>query len=488
MPEPADPTDTSIENSASDQASSAPSLARRALAPQAISNAPWNTVEDAVRALHDAATPAQDQQWWRDGISATLSLLHEASDVQLSPAKHFLLFRGRHHRNRPRRWFAVHVATGTHLIQLSELWMHDATSPVGAELDLSPQAIVDYADAVERLPGRHGRPVDWSATTDLYTEISRWQDPLSSNDDPDLDGLRTANRDRCAAARQLHRAAVLHAVAADPAGEVVSATVQRVVLDLLAAPPRVNGRDLADLTQDLRGFLVDLNGGRRRDRRDTRTPEVRQGDARTTEVTTLAALSVLAGQARPAVQALRDHTVWLREKKNWYVPPDRIKRLQRIALLIAELFSPAPTERDLLRKVTPGDVIVLLYRGCDDMDEAIELVVQVTGPAQYTDLGLANGDEQFFIPVNDLTFAVRPRPAVLYIAAGESFSLCAFTNSTMRVLETLSGTNSALDRWAVLPADAARMEPAALTARTRTASRRAAEAFDRHCAHAASPV
>lgn len=480
MPAPADPVVGELVSTTSEQTSPTPLLARRQLAAQAVSHAPWGTVDDAVRALHDAGNPDRRRQRWHDGISATLSLLHGSPDVRLSPAGHFLLFQGREHRNQPLRWYVVHVATGAHLIQFGDPWMHDGASPAGSALNLSTQAIEDYVDAVERLPGAHGRPIDWNAGVDLATEISRWHEPSSGDNDNDrgLDTARPADRARCTAARQLHLAAVLHTVAAEPAG-LTTETGQQVLLALLdKAQPRINDRSYVDLARYLSELLRELNGGRRRDRQDTRTPELRQGDSRTAEVVSLVALNVLDGQARAAVQALRDHAAWLQKGKDWYVATDRVKRLHRAARMIGELFSPVPTERERLRHVIAGDVIVVLFSGCDDMVRAAELVAQVTGPVQYTDLGLSTGDERFYIPVNVLTDGNVPRPAVLHIAPGEPLLQFNFATSFMRALQTLHVYDSAVDRWAILPADAARMPPAALARRARAASHRAADAFD----------
>ncbi|MEO6087917.1 MAG: hypothetical protein ABIQ18_32890 [Umezawaea sp.] len=61
-------------------------------------------------------------------------------------------------------------------------------------------------------------------------------------------------------------------------------------------------------------MLLRLNGGRRRDRDDTRTPETRQGDARTAEVVTLVALAAFGGWPRTTVDSLRAHTAQLQQE------------------------------------------------------------------------------------------------------------------------------------------------------------------------------
>jgi len=456
-----------------------PLLVRRDLTSHAASNAPWATVEDALSALRDATPPVADldRQAWLDSISETLSLLCAASDVLLSPARHFLLIHSRTLRNRPLRWYVVHVATGAHLPQLRGPWPAADTSPQGAELDLTRQAIVDYVDAIERLPGRRGGPVDWGvAASDLWAEISHWQDPLAQHDDQVLDSPRRDRHGVATAARPLDRAAVLHALAADPVRDVTTETVQQVVVDLLdEALPPVYDRDPAEPAGYLREFLRQLNGGRRRGRDDTRTPQARQGDIRTATVVTLAALAAFGGRPRAAVRSLREHASQLRREQNWYTTTDRVDRLLHTALLLGELFSPAPTERQLLRQVNAGDVIAFLHVNSTLFDDPVDRVVQVIGPVQYLELGAANGAEQFVVPVNDLTDG-RPQPAMLVVTPDKPFSLVMLNERPWS--RRLSVPMMALDRWAILPADAAGKEHEALAERARTASRRAAEAFD----------
>lgn len=457
-------------------------LVRQNLAPSAlVPPAGWHTVDDAVRMLHEAGIPQRHSTHTHDGISATLSLLHDATTVQLSPAGHFLLFQSRKHKNRPLRSYVVHVASGAQLIRLGDLWMHDYTSPDEAEMDLTPEAMADYVDALERLPGRYGAPVNWGTTTGLEAELGRWLDPQAAIVERDLNPGHGVDHARRAAARLLHRTAVLHAVAARPDKNLASATVQQVLLGLLGAEqPRVNGRTMRDLAEYLSTLLTDLNGGRRYLRDDTRTSEVRQGDAQTAEVVSRAVLNVLASCPREAVRALRGHAVLLQEEKNWYVPTNRVNRLRRAALMIAELFSPVPTESERLRHVTPGNVLVVLRYGFDRLSPSasVELKAQVTGPVQYTHLGLSSGDEEFLIPVNTFSDDDVPQPGVLKVAGGESFRLFNFTTVLMRAVETVHISDSAVDRWAILPSTTALLTPAELIDPTRAASRRAAEAFD----------
>lgn len=457
-----------------------PLLVQRALATHATSTAPWASVEDALSVLREDTRPPTnvDRQTWLDGIDETLSLLRTATTVLLSPARHFLLIHSRVLRNRPLKWYVVHVATGVHLPQLGVLELQNSTSPQGAGMDLSEQAVMDYVNCVERLPGRHGGPVDWSAAaTDLWAGLSRWQDPLAEHDGQDLDGPQRGSSRVSTAARQLHRAAVLHSLAADPAVDLTAETVQQVMLDLLVeALPPVYGRDPAGPAIHLRDFLRRLNGGRRRNRSDTRTPEACHGDTRTAAVVTLAALTAFGGDPRTAVHSLREHAARLPSEQDWYATADRVERLLHAALLIGELFSPEPTERQLLRHIKLGDVITILRPKPAPLRHPIDRVVQVIGPVQYLELGVVNGAEQFVIPVSDLTNQ-PPKPAMLVITPGKSFTLMMLDPRPWS--NTVSIPAAALDRWAILPADAAGMTQDVLADRVRTASRRAADAFDK---------
>lgn len=451
---------------------------RRRLAPQAASTAPWTTTEAAARTLREATPPTADvsTEVWRSRMEATLALLESAADVRLSPAGHFLAVRSRIHRNRPYRWYVVHVATGAHPIRLGDYRPEDSADPHGAELDLSDEAVLGYLDAIERLPGRRGGLVDWGvAPVDLQAELSRWQDPLIHRDehDPEHDYHRRPD-----AVRALHRTAVLHALAADPARDATSETVQKAVIGLLEEPlPPLYDRNPEPVADYLRRLLLDFNGGRRLDRSDHRTPEARQSDARTAEATILAALATLGGQPRAAVDSLRARAAQLRQDQGCYARADRAEQLERGALLIAELASPVPTERQRLRHVVPGDVIAFLHpnflRPLDQL--YVKRVVQVTGPASYLGLGLANGAEEFILPVADLTYH-HPTPAVLMVLPGKPLQLQALEERPS--VHTLWSVDSAVDHWAVLPADSARLKHDALAERIRAASRRAAEAFD----------
>jgi hypothetical protein len=451
---------------------------RHRLAPRAASTAPWTTTEAAVRTLREATPPTADvsTEVWRSRVSATLALLESAADVRLSPAGHFLAVRSRVHRNRPYRWYVVHVVTGAHPIRLGDYRLEDSADPRGAELDLSDEAVLGYLDAIERLQGRRGGLVDWGvAPVDLPAEISRWEDPLIHRDEHDPEH---AYRLRPDAVRALHRTAVLHALAADPTRDATTETVQKVVIGLLEEPlPPLYDRDPEVVADYLRRLLLDFNGGRRLDRTDHRTPEARSSDARTAEVTILAALAALGGQPRIAVDSLRARAAQLRQDQGFYARANRAEQLERGALLIAELASPVPTERQRLRHVVPGDVIAFLHpnflRPLDQL--YVKRVVQVTGPASYLGLGLANGAEEFILPVVDLTYH-HPTPAVLMVGSGKSLRLHALEESPS--VHTLWNADSAVDHWAVLPADAARLEHDALVERIRVASRRAAEAFD----------
>ncbi|CRK56887.1 hypothetical protein [Alloactinosynnema sp. L-07] len=110
------------------------------------------------------------------------------------------------------------MATATHLPRLGDLRLEGSTAAKNAELDLSHEAVMDYVDALERAPGHHGAPVDWAtAAAELHVEIGRWRGPQTRDDDhvfevrPDTRGRRRPGP------RDLHHAAVLHALAANPA-------------------------------------------------------------------------------------------------------------------------------------------------------------------------------------------------------------------------------------------------------------------------------
>lgn len=452
-----------------------PALVRRTLTEHVPSAAPWADSDEAIRSLREATPPMAglSPQTWRAGIAETLSLIHASSELGLSPARHFLFFRSRQHRNQPYQWYVVHISTGTHLIKLGAHRLDDGAAPADAALDLSHDVVLDYIDAIERLPGRHGSAVNWGATSaDLFGDIGKWQHPHAH---PGQHVLHI-HPHRARSMRALHRAAVLHALAADPARDAITATVQNAVTGLLTdGLALVYDRDPAETADHFRRFLLQLNGGRRRDRHDTRTPEERRGDASTTAVVTLAALAAIDGNPHQAVTSLRAHATHLQQEHTWYTPADRIAQLNHSAALLAELFSPAPTERQLLRRTCVGDVLVLLHPDSEYFDHSVDRVLQVTGPVQYLELGTTHADEHFALPVNDLTTR-RAKPALLLAHPGEPYKLLMLDERAWNL--TLTMPDMAVDRWAILGADAAGLDHEALALRARAASRRAADAFD----------
>ncbi|MGM1058428.1 hypothetical protein [Saccharothrix sp. Mg75] len=450
-----------------------PLLRRRTLRPEVSEEAPWTGIDEVLRVLRDATPPPSTHatRSWETGRARTIAMIGTATDLRLSPTRRLLSFTARSTpATRLGRRHVVHIATATHVPTLAALaYAHaDATH---AGLDLSDEAFADYLDALERLPGTTGAPIDWGRDPrEVLEQVASWRDPL-------LAGHVTAEPALAAGARALHTAAMLHALAAAPARDAASHSVVTLLRDILDGPlPWVHGRKPEPFLRPIRTVLDELNGGRKTGRADQRPTETRVEDAVSTAVIVEATLTALNGQPRRAVDALRHRADQLDDIDAWYIPADRAGMLRKSATLLAELFSPAPIELQLLRRVQPGDVIAFL----DQPAWGRELtVVQVTGPVQYLALGTVGGTERLAIPVNDITTPPAHGSGLLLInpTAGHTPPI---------ELKTIDGPHSPLlkaghiatDRWAILPSSLAGVDHETVTARLRALSHRAVHEFD----------
>lgn len=452
-----------------------PLLRRRPLAEEAVSTATVRDVQQAVTSFSALTAPdAPRQDLWQGHHATTMQLITSAARVELSPAGHFLLVKARTNRGRkPLRWHVVHLRSGAHLPSLVRpiIQAHQYSDPDGASLDLSDDAVAHYTDAVERAQGIHGHPVDWDDTlAGVLTGLRAWRDPLlGSVHDPDH-AEDHDSPDLAHPARELHTAAVLHALAANPMREAGTATVNDIVHLLSACRlPPVFGRHLNPLTGAVRRLLTDLNRGQRHRHDDQRTTEARREDADTTKTVILAALHLLGGHPEPAVSLLRHRVEHIRHARVERWKADRATDLERLVLLIGELFSPSRTEMQLLRHVTAGDVIAsITLDSWRYSDVVLDQVMQVIGPIQMLSLGAGNGAESFCVPVT-----VRGTGAAHLIVENQT--------APVITIRPLDGTGHrqlspvAARRWAILHwSTALTVDPAMVHA----ASLRAAHAFD----------
>jgi len=462
----------------------APSLVqRRLLADEAASTAVARDVQEAVSYFRALTTP--DPSWqdlWRTQHEATTRLITSATRVELSPAGHFLLVKARSSRGRrPLRWHVVHVYSGAHLPHLvtPQLQNHRFYDPDHAGLDLSDQAVLDYADALERAPGIDGKPVDWDDTfPGTVVNVSAWRDPVLST----WRGTQLPDdaSDVADSGRDLHTAAVLHALAANPMRDAATATVNDVIHTIMADQlPRVWGRDVHVLVEALRNLLAELNRGHTRRRRDQRTTEQRREDAATTKTVVLAALHAISGDPKPAVTLLRDRAEKIRRSGVMRRDSDRVLDLERLVLLIAELFSPSRTEMQLLRDVVPGDVIASVTLDFWRHSKVVlDQVLQVTGPIQMLSLGVFNGTESFCVPVNArgtgaAHLVVESQPTV-------SITIRPLDGGGHRWLPPV-----AAHHWAILHWSTARTVDPDMV---RAASLRAVHVFDQHVDELSPPI
>lgn len=450
-----------------------PLLRPRTLVRETSQEAPWTSVNEVLRVLRDATSPAPKHgtDSWEAGRARTLSMIGSATDVRLSPTRQLLTFTARStNATRLGRRHVVHISTATHVPQLADLRYGNADA-LHAGLDLSDEAFADYVDALERLPGTSGAPVDWSLpASEVLEQVASWRDPLRTTYD-------SAEPDLVSGARALHTAAMLHALAAAPARDAASLSVVTLVRSLLDGPlPWVHGRKPEPFLRPISAALDELNGGRKTGRSDQRPTETRVEDGVSTAVIVEATLTALRGQPWQAVDALRHRAEQLDDLDAWYIPADRAATLRNLALSLAELFSPAPTELQLLRRVQPGDVIAFL----DQPSWGPELrVVQVTGPVQYLSLGTVSGTERLAIPVNDITTVPVQGSGLLVVdPAARHAPPIELTITDGQRVPFLRAGHVATDQWAILPSSFAGTDHTVVTAQLRTLSRRAVHEFD----------
>lgn len=448
-----------------------PLLRRRALVREASKPAPWTSITEVLRVLRDATPPAPNYgtESWKASRDRTLSMIASATDLRLSPTRHLLTFTARStSATRHGRRHVVHIATATHVPQLADLAAGRA-DPLHAGLDLSDEAFADYIDALERLPGTTGAPVDWSLP-EVLEQLDSWRDPLRATG-------ASAEPDLTAGVRALHTAAMLHALAAAPARDAASNSIVTLVRALLAGPlPWVHGRKPEPFLRPISVALDELNGGRKTGRGDQRPTETRVEDSVSSAIIVEATLTALAGQPWRAVDALRHRAEQLDDADFWYVPADRTSTLRGLALSLAELFSPSPTELQLLRRVRPGDVVAFL----DQPAWAPSVrVVQVVGPVQYLSLGTVGGTERVAIPVNDITtLPVRSSGLLMVDPAATYTPPIDLKITDGLVVPHLKAGHVATDRWAILPSSAAGASHEIITTRVRVLSHRAVHEFD----------
>jgi hypothetical protein len=450
-----------------------PLLRRRDLVREASREAPWTSIDEVLRVLRDATPPTskRNAESWEAGRARTISMIGSATDLRLSPTRRLLSFTARStSATRHARRHVIHVATATHVPKLADL-AHGEADATQAGLDLSEEAFADYVDALERLPGATGTPIDWGRSPEeVLEQVAAWRDPL-------LGRRGTAGPDLAAGARALHTAAMLHALAAAPARDAAGHSVVTLMRDILDGPlPWVQGRKPEPFLRPVTATLDELNGGRKTGRSDQRTTETRVEDNVTTAVIVEATLTALAGRPGRAVDALRHRAEQLDDIDAWYVPADRAATLRDLALSLAELFSPAPTELQLLRRVQPGDVIAFL----DQPAWGPSLrVVQVTGPVQYLSLGTVGGTERLAIPVNDVTTLPVQGSGLLVVdpAATHAPPIDLKITDGQRVPFLRAG-HVATDRWAILPSSFAGADHEIVTTQIRALSHRAVREFD----------
>ncbi|MFC6094368.1 hypothetical protein [Saccharothrix lopnurensis] len=456
-----------------------PLLRRRTLLPEVSAEAPWTGIDEVLRVLRDATppVPTRDTGSWETGRARTIGMIESATDLRLSPTRRLLSFTARSTpATRHGRRHVVHIATATHVPTLADL-AHGRADATQAGLDLSDEAFSDYVDALERLPGATGTPIDWGRRPqEVLEQVASWRDPLRGGPDraePDP----VAGADLAAGARALHTAAMLHALAAAPARDAAAHSVVSLLREILDGPlPWVHGRKPEPFLRPIGTVLGDLNGGRKTGRADQRPTQTRVEDGVSTTVVVDATLTALGGEPHQAVDALRHRAGQLDAIDDWYIPADRAATLRDLALLLAELFSPAPTELQLLRRVQPGDVIAFLTQPAWGPELR---VVHVTGPVQYLALGTIGGTERVAIPVNDITTPpVRAGGLLVVNPASDHASPIDLTIVDGRYFPPLTAGHVATDRWAILPSTFAGADHDVVTAELRTQSHRAAREFD----------
>ncbi|MEU7524104.1 hypothetical protein AB0A74_00035 [Saccharothrix sp. NPDC042600] len=450
-----------------------PLLQRRALIREASTPAPWTSISEVLRALRDATPPTPDYGTtsWETGRARTLSMIGSATNLRLSPTGHLLSFTARStSATRLGRRHVVHITTATHLPRFADL-AEGCADAQHAGLDLSDEAFADYIDALERLPGTTGTPVDWSLPPQqVLKQVASWRDLLqatSTSTEPDL----------ATGARALHTAAMLHALAAAPARDAASHSVVTLVRTLLDGPlPWVHGRKPEPFLRSISAALAELNGGRKTGRGDQRPTETRVEDGVSTAVIVEATLTALAGRPWRAVHVLRDRARQLDDADAWYNPADRAATLRELALSLAELFSPAPTELQLLRRVGPGDVIAFLNQ--PTWAPPVR-VLQVTGPVQYLSLGTVAGAERIVIPVNDITtLPVRGSGLLMVDPKARHIPPIDLTITDGLLAPHLKAGHAATDLWAILPPTVAGTHHDDIIAQVRALSHRAVHEFD----------
>ncbi|WP_447002402.1 hypothetical protein ACRAKI_22030 [Saccharothrix isguenensis] len=449
-----------------------PLLRRRTLVQDTSQQAPWTSIDEVLRVLRDATPPTahRNTESWEAGRARTIGMIGSATDLRLSPSRQLLSFTARSTpTTRHGRRHVVHVATATHVPTLADLAYGQADA-THAGLDLSAEAFADYVEALERLPNTTGAPIDWGhRPQEVLEQVASWRDPLRVGHD-------TAEPDLAAGARALHTAAMLHALAAAPARDAACHSVVTLLRCILDGPlPWVHGRKPEPFLHPISAALDELNGGRKTGRADQRPTETRVEDGVTTAVIVEATLTALGGRPHQAVGALRHRAEQLDALDDWYIPADRAGTLRDLALLLAELFAPTPTELQLLRRVQPGDVIAFLAQPTWGRELR---VVQVTGPVQYLALGTICGAERIAIPVNDVTTPPSRGSGLLVIDPSDRTSPIELKIIDGPHYPFLKAGHIATERWAILPSSFAGADHDIITAELRALSHRAAREFD----------
>ncbi|MGM1060613.1 hypothetical protein [Saccharothrix sp. Mg75] len=449
-----------------------PLLHRRTLVQDTSQQAPWTSIDEVLRVLRDATPPTtkRNTDSWEAGRARTIGMIGSATDLRLSPSRQLLSFTARSTpATRHGRRHVVHVATATHVPTLADLAYGQADA-THAGLDLSAEAFADYVETLEHLPNTTGAPINWGRPPkEVLEQVASWRDPLRVGYDP-------AEPDLAAGARALHTAAMLHALAAAPARDAACHSVVTLLRGVLDGPlPWVHGRKPEPFLHPISAALDELNGGRKTGRADQRPTETRVEDGLTTAVIVEATLTALGGRPRQAVDALRHRAEQLDALDDWYIPADRARTLRDLALLLAELFSPAPTELQLLRRVRPGDVIAFLAQPAWGRELR---VVQVTGPVQYLALGTVGGTEHIALPVNDVTTPPARGSGLLVIDPADRTSPIELKIIDGPHYPFLKAGHVATDHWAILPSSFAGADHEVITTAMLASSHRAVHAFD----------
>lgn len=341
-------------------------LAERPLAAAPVSRG-WDGVGAIVEHLTTMACPHPDPdsteaRLWEEGRAALLAA-QDGRRGEMSPGGTLLAFKHRDPNTRKLGWYVVHAATGHPILTDRGAAQPPRTPTPGrahhrpAWVDLPDRLIYPYLDALERLVDPRGHHIDWMLDfAALQESVRRWQDL-----EPDGALPEPGTLGRASGMIGLHIAAILHAAATDPERAAEHTALVDAIVDIAGdRRERWDVRHAGALIQQfgaVRHAFGSSGDEPRHHEARHRTRAIRM-DRITRGRVVLAQVHAFGADPHQAVSDLEARA----EAISWEDGNRPVRyhsnQLRALALAVAELFSPAPTELERLLAVRVGDHIM----------------------------------------------------------------------------------------------------------------------------------